>query len=105
MLLFAKDKACTGVRLTEGTEILADRTVLCTGAYTAQLLADTDPNWPELQIGGRMVAAAAVQCQAKYDPKEEDRLSKAPVHLIGMWHTHGLSCFFPSLTYIAKNDR
>jgi hypothetical protein len=92
-LSFAEDKSCIGAKLVNGNEILADRTVLCTGAHTAKLLADTDSSWAELQVGGRMIAAAAVQCQAKYDPEEEERLCKAPVHFIGMWHTHGKILF------------
>ena len=36
--------------------------VLCTGAYTAELLANSAPHRPELQVGGRLVAAGAAMC-------------------------------------------
>lgn len=91
-LHLSADRSCLGVTVLkdgEKIEVLGDRTVVCTGAYTAKLLADTAPEWDELQINGRMVAAAAVQCQASYPPDQEEKLQQAPVHFIGMWHTHG----------------
>jgi sarcosine oxidase/L-pipecolate oxidase len=92
------DRSCLGVTvLKDGkmVQILGDRTVVCTGAYTEKLLADTAPEWKELQVDGRMVAAAAVQCQASYPPDQEEKLQQAPVHFIGMWHTHGASILAP----------
>ncbi|KAK4185038.1 FAD dependent oxidoreductase [Podospora australis] len=91
LILDPTTRACLGVRTSDGKEIFADRTVLAVGAYTAKVLADTDPRWAELQVDGRMVAAAAIQCTATYPPEEDERLSQAPVHFLGMWHTHGES--------------
>ncbi len=99
-LHLSADRACLGVTVVkdgETLDILGDRTVVCTGAYTAKLLADTAPEWEELQVDGRMVAAAAVQCQASFPPDQEEKLQQAPVHFIGMWHTHG--AFVPALSW------
>ncbi|KAK4449070.1 putative sarcosine oxidase protein [Podospora aff. communis PSN243] len=94
-LVLDSEGNCTGVFISEGggqtREFLADRTILCVGAFTEKFLADTAPERSELQVNGRLIAAAAVQCKATYPPEEEEKLSKAPVHFLGMWHTHGES--------------
>lgn len=63
--------------------------LLCVGAHTAKMLADTKPKWDEAQVNGCMIAAAAVQCAVSYPPEEEANLSGATCHFLGMWHTHG----------------
>ncbi|KAK0745571.1 sarcosine oxidase [Schizothecium vesticola] len=92
-LVLDSDGNWTGVMISEEggqtREFLADRTILCVGAYTDKFLANTSPGRSELQVNGRLIAAAAVQCKATYPPEEEEKLSKAPVHFLGMWHTHG----------------
>lgn len=93
-LCLDESRECRGIRVLDGNstrDILADRVVLCAGAYTPKILADTAPEWDDLQVNGRMVAAGAVQCAATYPPEEEEKLSKAPAHLLAMWHTRGLS--------------
>lgn len=112
-LEIAQDRSCRGIRVssTEGVDgtraiLTKGKTVLCVGAHTAKFLADTDPQWEELQVNGRMVAAAAVQCAATYDPQEESKFDGAPCHFLGMWHTHGkailpLSAHFYSLQLTA----
>ncbi|KAK0614348.1 hypothetical protein B0T14DRAFT_570290 [Immersiella caudata] len=64
--------------------------MLCVGAYKEGFLIDTAPGRSELQVNGRLIAAAAVQCKATYPPEQEEKLSKAPVHFLDMWH-HGES--------------
>jgi len=91
-LLLDAEGNCRGVRISEkGTEreFYADRTILCVGPHTEKFLADTAPERSDLQVDGRMIAAAAIQCKAKYPPSQEEKLSKAPIHFLGMWHTHG----------------
>jgi sarcosine oxidase / L-pipecolate oxidase len=92
-LVLDSDGNCTGVMISEECgqtrEFLADRTILRVGAYTEKFLANTAPGRSELQVNGRLIAAAAVQCKVTYPPEEEEKLSKAPVHFLGMWHTHG----------------
>ena len=97
------DKTCKGVRVKsedgQGSRSIyaKEKTILSIGAHIAKFLADTDPQWNELQVDGRMVAAAAVQCAATYDPEEEHKFEGMPCHLLGMWHTHG--------TYTVKREK
>lgn len=94
-LELAGDKSCKGIRVqSEGgsrTILAKEKTILCMGAHTAKFLADAAPQWDELQVEGRMVAAAAVQCTATYDEEEASKFEGMPCHLLGMWHTHGTS--------------
>lgn len=57
-LEFDESKACIGVKTKTGNVLTADKTVLCTGAGTARLLADSAPDWNDLQVENRMIAAA-----------------------------------------------
>lgn len=50
--LIMKDGACTGVRTEDGRTFTAKKIILCTGAYTAKLIADSAPTQPELQVSG-----------------------------------------------------
>jgi sarcosine oxidase/L-pipecolate oxidase len=91
-LVLNDSKACLGVHIEargETRTVTADRTVLCTGVYTAKLLAGFAPDWDELQADGRIVACGAVQCTASYPAEEEEKLKGAPFHFLAMWHTHG----------------
>ncbi|KAK3365355.1 sarcosine oxidase [Lasiosphaeria ovina] len=93
-LILDPEGSCSGVAISEHgikRNVYADRTILCVGAYTEQFLANTAPERSDLQVNGRLVAAAAIQCKAKYPPEQEEMLKKAPVHFLGMWHTHGES--------------
>ena len=47
-LLLDDGKTCRGVRLKDETELMADQILLCTGAHTAKLLADSAPQWKEI---------------------------------------------------------
>jgi sarcosine oxidase / L-pipecolate oxidase len=85
------NRTCTGVQTEDGRELKADHVVLCTGARTALLLADTAPEDKDLQVNGRVVAAGAVTCCLRLNAERMGRLSKAPVMFNGMYHTHGLS--------------
>jgi sarcosine oxidase/L-pipecolate oxidase len=80
---------CTGVRLKNGQELKADHVLLCTGAYTAKLLADSAPADKELQVNDRLVAAAAVTCAAKLTPEQMEKFKDVPVYFNGMGHTRG----------------
>lgn len=83
---------CTGVQTEDGRDLTADHIILCTGPRTAKLLADSAPNNKELQVDGRMVAAAAaVSCTVRVAPKQMDRFRHVPVFANLMDHTHGSS--------------
>lgn len=55
------------------------RVILCTGAHTAWLLAESAPDRPEVQVGDRMVAAAAVMCVHQLPGDQNSKFSSAPV--------------------------
>lgn len=57
-LHIVRQGSCYGVKSRCGRIYGAERTLLCTGAGTAKLLADTAPQWDALQVGGRLTAAA-----------------------------------------------
>ena len=90
-LLFDGEGDCLGVSTTDSKDLKADHVILCTGARTALLLADSAPEREDLQVNGRMVAAAATSCIVQCDPKSLYLYQQAPVHFLGMHHTHGES--------------
>lgn len=71
--------ACVGAQTTDGQVLTAERTVLCTGAHTAQLIADSAPDRPELQVSGRLVAAAAVMGAFRVPENQMDKFQDAPI--------------------------
>ena len=76
---FDKDGVCLGVQTNTGERFTADHTILCTGAYTPQLLADSAPHRKELQVDGRMVAAAACMGIFKVPQDQMPKFEEAPV--------------------------
>ncbi|KAI1336075.1 sarcosine oxidase [Xylariaceae sp. FL0016] len=78
-VIFDKDEVCTGVSLEDGHAISAKRVVLCSGAYTPWLLANSAPNSPHLQAGHRMTAAGVLMCRFKIGMGEEEKFKGAPV--------------------------
>lgn len=79
MLCLKPNGSCTGLGTDDGRLFAADKTVLCTGAFTAKLLADSAPHNKEFQVNGRMVAAGAVSCTVKLTPKQQERFKDLPV--------------------------
>ncbi|EQB44922.1 FAD dependent oxidoreductase [Colletotrichum gloeosporioides Cg-14] len=73
-LEFDGEGATTGVVTTEGERIAAGKVVLSTGAYTAQLLADSGR--AEVLAGERFVAAAVTE---GFAPVEDEKLYGGPV--------------------------
>ncbi|KIW35046.1 uncharacterized protein PV07_01772 [Cladophialophora immunda] len=90
-LVFDDQGACIGIKTVDGDEIRARSILLCSGAWTAQLVADSDPCRKDIQVNGRMVAAAAASCIVQCDPEHLSLYRDAPVHFLGMPHTHGES--------------
>lgn len=78
-VLFDKYGDCLGVHTTTGEQFVAEHTVLCTGAYTAQLLAESAPQRKEIQVDGRMVAAAACMGIFKVPKDQIPKFEEAPV--------------------------
>ncbi|KAI2628453.1 sarcosine oxidase [Hypoxylon sp. NC1633] len=80
-LRFGMDGACIGVETVDERTFEAQRVVLCTGAYTPWLLAESAPGRLEMHAGERMVAAAVLMCLFKVPPGAEglDKFDGAPV--------------------------
>ena len=89
-LLLTEDGSCKGLKMADATEITADFVLLCTGASTAKLLADSAPSNKELQVNGKMVAAGAIQCAVFCDPEHRDKYKNAPVFFNGAPHIMGM---------------
>lgn len=96
---------CTGVRMTDGRILSAGKIILSTGAGTAKLLADTAPEKPELQVGSRMVAAAAISGIARFNAQEGKKYTAIPVTIHGMEGTKGASFPSPTLLLAQVKDR
>lgn len=79
------DGACSGVVTDAGEQFKAEHIILCTGAQTAWLLAESAPDRPEIHVGDRMVAAAAVMCAYQQPDNQTSKFSSAPVivHALG----------------------
>jgi sarcosine oxidase/L-pipecolate oxidase len=85
-LIIDKDGAVEGVEDVNGKQLKADRVILCTGAYTAKLLADTAPDKKDWHVGNRLVAAAVVEGTLQLDPQRLEKFIKGPVfiHNVGV---------------------
>lgn len=70
---------CTGVLLTSGEVLEADRVLMATGARTAPLLAKSDPNNKLLHTGDRVVATGAISFFAKLDGEKQKKFTTLPV--------------------------
>lgn len=81
---FGPDGVCTGVMTDTGDHLEAGCVILCTGAHTAWLLAESAPDRPEVQVGDRMVAAAAVMCVHQLPADQNSKFSSAPVIIQGV---------------------
>lgn len=81
-LLFDESGACTGAQ-TSSRDILAEKVILCTGAGTAKLLADSAPDRASLQSEDRITAAAVVTGVVRLDSASV--YTKAPnfIHSVG----------------------
>lgn len=88
-LIFDSAGACVGVRALDGQETRAGTTLLCAGAWTAQLIADSAPDNKDIQANDRMVAAAAISCVVNCAAEYLSLYQDGPVHFLGMYHTHG----------------
>ncbi|GJC87551.1 L-pipecolate oxidase [Colletotrichum liriopes] len=77
-LLLDTNGDCTGVRLATGVE-LNGTVVLCTGARTAALLAESAPDRKEIHAAHRLVATGAVSFTLKVEGEQKERFESIPV--------------------------
>jgi sarcosine oxidase/L-pipecolate oxidase len=88
-LIIDTNKSCKGVLLGNGEALFADNVVLCTGARTALLLAESAPKDKDIQAGNRLIATGAVSYAAKLNPAQHERYKGAPVFKNGLSDAHG----------------
>ncbi|KAK2020466.1 FAD dependent oxidoreductase [Colletotrichum zoysiae] len=77
-LLFDTAGGCAGVRLGNGDE-LTGTVVLCTGARTAALLAESAPERKEIHAAHRLAATGAVSFTLKAEGDQKDKFRGIPV--------------------------
>ncbi|KAI0378918.1 sarcosine oxidase [Hypomontagnella monticulosa] len=80
-LMWGDRDTCVGAVTLEGHTFEADHTILCAGAYTPWLLAESAPLRPELHAGERILAAAVLMCLFKVPEGKTglDRFKDHPV--------------------------
>lgn len=91
--LILKDGSCTGIRTEDGRTFTAEKIILSTGAYTAKLLADSAPDWPGLQVGGRMTAAGVCEAAVDLNAEQVERFNKGPAFALDANETQGNALF------------
>ncbi|EPE25093.1 FAD/NAD(P)-binding protein [Glarea lozoyensis ATCC 20868] len=83
-LYFNESGSCAGVKCADGRIMIADSTILSTGAGTAKLLARSASNHPELQSGDRVTAAAVVTGIIRLSLEQRPRFKNSPVFIHSM---------------------
>ncbi|KAH0529335.1 hypothetical protein TsFJ059_004096 [Trichoderma semiorbis] len=73
------DGRCVGIELANGDTLRADKVLLCTGARTGSLLAQSAPENKELHIGDRLVATGAVSFYSKLQGEQKEKFACIPV--------------------------
>jgi sarcosine oxidase/L-pipecolate oxidase len=91
VLNFDSNGDCTGVRTKEGQSLDAQKIILCTGAGTAKLLADSAPNRKNLQVNDRITASAVVTGVVKLNEIHMERFRNAPSFIHGVGKVQGVS--------------
>ena len=88
-LTMTPEGVCTGVELEGGEVLTADRVILCTGARTAHVLANTAPENKSIQVGNRLFATGAVSCYARVPEDRWHEFREAPVLSSSLEHIQG----------------
>lgn len=99
-LLFDQSGDCMGVQTEDGRDLTADHVILCTGAQTAKLLADSAPHRKELQADGRVLAAGVVAAVVRLTPEQHAKFGVGPVFIQGMEHVLGSDTLTRDLRFL-----
>lgn len=89
-LLLDESQSCYGVRLKGESELLADHVILCTGAHTAKLLADSAPQREELQVNNRVLAVGVVAAYVRLTSQQMERFRLMPAYVGAMPDVKGM---------------
>jgi len=99
-LLFNGTGECVGVHTAGEDNLMASKIVLCTGAYTAKLLADSAPDREDLHAGDRFIAAGMCTALMTPEPDACKHFKDVPIVLHGRINHEGRGgCFFFSLLH------
>ncbi|KAM5485554.1 hypothetical protein McanMca71_006280 [Microsporum canis] len=90
-LLFDETGGCIGARTVTDLDLHAQHVILCTGASTASLLANSAPDRSNLQIGDRIVAAAAIMGAYRVPTDQMRKFESAPIVVNPVGDTPGES--------------
>ena len=80
---------CVAVQDASGTGLQADHIILCTGAYTPKLLADSATHREELQMRDNLRAAAVLTGLLHLDDVRCEKLANAPILINDIGKTMG----------------
>lgn len=72
-------KVCTGITLSSGKTLEADKILLAAGARTASLLVKSDPTNELLHAGGRLIVAGALSFFTTVNEPQRSKLGRVPV--------------------------
>lgn len=93
---------CTGAITKDGKTLQADKVILCTGAGTAKLLAQSDPHRRDLQSGDRITAAAVITGVVRLNDEQMKRFGQSPVFIHAIEGVLGIYYFY-SLSITSNN--
>ena len=96
-LIFDQNGDCAGVLTSNNETLSAGAVILCTGAYTEKLMADSAPENPDLQLNGRLIASGVI-CGLLQAEGEKLKIFKyGPVLVHNVGETQGIAA--PRLSY------
>ena len=96
--LILENGSCAGFRTVDGRTFTASNVILSTGAYTAELMADSAPDQPELQVGDRIIAAGVCEATVDLNSEQIRRFRSGAAVVLDANHTQGncSSAYFPT---------
>jgi sarcosine oxidase / L-pipecolate oxidase len=80
--LILEDGSCAGVETDGGDRYIGTKTILCTGAGTAKLLADSAPKQMALQVNGRIIAGGISSASVNLSAQQIEKYKDTPALLI-----------------------
>lgn len=92
-LVLKDDGCCTGIRTEDGRTFSASSIILSTGAYTTELLADSAPTQPQLQVGDRITACAVCEAAISLSPEQAKKFQNAAAFVLDAGKVQGKVVF------------
>ena len=89
---------CHGVELVDGSKHYAQKVLLCAGADTARILAESSPGDSGLHAGPRFVAGAIIEAKVRLSPDQMEKYKGTPAVLWDADPARGQSCMSRNTT-------